>query len=352
MGHSLSCLNDSALSHRDAYHLPRRPSQSSLQSSKSSFHPKALPPHHQPSFSHAATTVHHTHPSFSLVSPYGRAGLRPSDADGAWEAEGDPMRTTQPLASVTSSTSSSLAASPRHYSAVMSSALAALATLPPRSSLPTPTSALKLPEECKEADPAPTPTPEPAILPVPHSDSPHSPQASDDVTPPEREERGHSISYYPPSSPTPHASPDTSVDGSPPPPSHPPSVHLTSINLRLAGLHTAGAQSPCPSPLDLTSGSPLVKPDIHHELDDVTVYRAIAAYHREHRDEGLGPSWYNAHQLLMATSEREREKARRRERVIRIRERARWWQETGEGEVDHLARNPTTIVGFLRAINA
>ena len=127
-------------------------------------------------------------------------------------------------------------------------------------------------------------------------------------------------------------------------------MHLTSINLRLATTHSAAA-SPCPSPLDLaSSSSPLVKPDIHHELDDVTIYRTIAAYHREHRDEGLGPSWYNAHQLLIGASEREREKARRKERVIRIRERSRWWEE-GEPEVDRLARNPTTLIGFLRTIN-
>ena len=162
-------------------------------------------------------------------------------------------------------------------------------------------------------------------------------------------------------------------------PTQPPSVHLTSINLRLHATQSDAA-SPCPSPLDLTSATasaaadatppltppltPLSKPDILHQLDDVTVYRAIAAYHREHRDEGLGPSWFNANALLIASCERERDHARRRERVIRITEyrkgrlhtssRSRPWDSaallTDRDEMDGLMRNPRTIVHFLHGL--
>ena len=124
----------------------------------------------------------------------------------------------------------------------------------------------------------------------------------------------------------------------------PPSVHLTSINLRIAANgNPSSVPDPCPSPLDLTrsfsstlfstspsssSHQPLPTPqpipppqpkaDIHHQLDEVLIFRAITAYHREHRDEGLGPSWWTAHSLVVAGSERERERVRRSERVIGI----------------------------------
>ena len=165
------------------------------------------------------------------------------------------------------------------------------------------------------------------------------------------------------------------------PPAQPPSVHLTSINLRL---HTnqPSTTSPCPSPLDLSSSSssasaasaslsqappltppltPPSKPDILHQLDDVTVYRAIAAYHREHRDEGLGPSWWNAHALLCAANEREREKARQSQRVIRITEYRRSRAAASKrapasigaaDDIDGLLSNPRTIVSFLKGLHA
>ena len=34
------------------------------------------------------------------------------------------------------------------------------------------------------------------------------------------------------------------------------------------------------------------------EFDSPIIFTAIAAYHREFRDEGLGPSWYTAHQVM------------------------------------------------------
>ena len=125
----------------------------------------------------------------------------------------------------------------------------------------------------------------------------------------------------------------------------PPSVHLTSINLRIAaGGNQSNVPDPCPSPLDLTrstSAAPLSssfqshtvqpqhsipppkpKADIHHQLDEVLIFRAITAYHREHRDEGLGPSWWTAHSLVVAGSERERERVRRSERRHWYQ---RWW---------------------------
>ena len=189
-----------------------------------------------------------------------------------------------------------------------------------------------------------------------------------------------SSTRHPPPPPCQHAAPPPPPPPplpsppSHPPPSHPPSVHLTSINLRLQTTHLTTTTSPCPSPLDLQHGrggediAGVEGVEVHYELDDVTVYRAIAAYHREHRDEGLGPSWYNAHQLMVGGSEREREKARRKERVIRMRD-TRWgrggrgwdmmegagaggWGGGGDkDEVERTAKNPTTIVGFLRHLN-
>ena len=179
----------------------------------------------------------------------------------------------------------------------------------------------------------------------------------------------------------------------------PPSVHLTSINLRIAtGGHQSGMPEPCPSPLDLTrsfsststsssssaslaSFPPAVPPppkaDIHHQLDEVLIYRAITAYHREHRDEGLGPSWWTAHSLVVAGSERERERMRRSERIISISGGAgvyvsggaakkaggsgwdgehsvsgEWLSEEEAMDGWRLMQNPNTIGSFLRGINA
>ena len=174
----------------------------------------------------------------------------------------------------------------------------------------------------------------------------------------------------------------------------PPSVHLTSINLRIAvGGNQSGVPEPCPSPLDLTRSfsasssssasllslapavaPPVPKADIHHQLDEVLIYRAITAYHREHRDEGLGPSWWTAHSLVVAGSERERERVRRSERIISIsggagvfvssggkRMGGGWDGDSVSGEwlteeeaMDglRLMQNPSTIGSFLRGINA
>ena len=172
----------------------------------------------------------------------------------------------------------------------------------------------------------------------------------------------------------------------------PPSVHLTSINLRIAaGGDSSNVPEPCPSPLDLTrsfssasasaSSSPSIPPpppkaDIHHQLDEVLVYRAITAYHREHRDEGLGPSWWTAHSLVVAGSERERERVRRSERIISISggagvfvscasggqrvsggwdgdaEGGEWLSEEEANDGWRLMQNPGTIGSFLRGINA
>ena len=178
----------------------------------------------------------------------------------------------------------------------------------------------------------------------------------------------------------------------------PPSVHLTSINLRIAaGGNQSGMPDPCPSPLDLTRSfsshsvsssssasflsspaalPPPPKADIHHQLDEVLIYRAITAYHREHRDEGLGPSWWTAHSLVVAGSERERERVRRSERIISISGGAGVFVSAGKGRVGgggwegghsvsgewlseeeamdgcRLMENPNTIGSFLRGINA
>jgi len=106
----------------------------------------------------------------------------------------------------------------------------------------------------------------------------------------------------------------------------------------------------------------------------VLVYRAITAYHREHRDEGLGPSWWTAHSLVVAGSERERERVRRSERIISISGGGGVFVSSGvkgvsgwEGEHSvggewlseeeamdgwRLMQNPSTIGSFLRGINA
>lgn len=170
----------------------------------------------------------------------------------------------------------------------------------------------------------------------------------------------------------------------------PPSVHLTSINLRIAASgNSANIPEPCPSPLDLTrslsspsaSASASVQPlppppppkaDIHHQLDEVLIFRAITAYHREHRDEGLGPSWWTAHSLVVAGSERERERVRRSERVISISGGmgvyvtsgggggkcvggvcgGEWLSEDEAMCGSRLLQNSSTIGSFLRSINA
>ena len=153
MGHTMSCLNDgrapSQAKRADTFY--RKPSSSSLRSTKLALSAKAISssssssstaaPLHKASFSDAAhtTVTHSTHASFSLVNSYDALRLHSASSEPAldkdtWDAE-DGMRTTQPLTSVSSSASSSLAASPRHravlHTVITSTAVAQLSHITP-----------------------------------------------------------------------------------------------------------------------------------------------------------------------------------------------------------------------------
>ena len=475
MGSKLSCLSDGTVRHVDAHTLQsyesatratdaKQPSTST--STKRLASSSSLDTHKQSVFSHHATTLQHSaRSSLSLAHPFEHLRLQSVDDKEKVDVDMDEQLKT----ALSSSATSSLAGSPRHVHAMLSSLeqQSALSRGTTASSLvtslspsPSPASRTLLAaeqhdrhakaviEEYKEQQQQPAiadsrppvhhqrgfsdssaairPVSDAATLTNPPKDaemmSRRSPYTDaqvkrvvTNVQPSPHHSRRPTLiqptlapsasSSSLSSAVSPSASPVSSVVGSygltSSASAHtlPPSVHLTSINLRIAA---AGNQSavpePCPSPLDLTRSfsssssssataassstaavtvgpPPPPKADIHHQLDEVLVYRAITAYHREHRDEGLGPSWWTAHSLQVAGSERERERVRRSERIISIsggagvfvsssqsaaagvswdgdRVSGEWLSEEEAMKGWRLMQNPSTIGSFLRSINA